>query len=215
MNWGIDSNPEWVRYYVDHSKSEIYDWLDALGVRFTGFTAYPGNRVLRAHKTRGLGLGLVRPVYLACLKQRNIIFVWNTEAIRLLSDQGIIRGVVAKNLRTGDIAEFASSAVILATGGFQSNTALALANWPPDLPKPPVLLAGSGVNSTGSGLTLAADAGAALIRLDHQWNYERGLPDPRYPGLNRGLNAVVQGLRVNASGTAFEVERSPATRRCV
>ncbi len=204
MDWGIDANPDWVRYYVDHSATEIYDWLVGLGVKFTGFTPYPGNSVPRAHKTRGLGLGLVRPVYLACLKQRNIVFVWNTEAIRLLSDHGTIGGVVAKNLRTGEIAEFAAATVVLATGGFQSNTALALENWPSDLPKPPVLLAGSGVNSTGSGLTLATEAGAALSRLDHQWNYERGLPDPRYPGMNRGLNAVVQGLRVNASGTTLD-----------
>jgi predicted oxidoreductase len=107
-------------------------------------------------------------------------------------------------LRTGETTEFPSQAVIVATGGFQSNIPLALANWPAGLPKPPVLLAGSGVNSMGSGLKLAADAGAALTRLDHQWNYERGLPDPRYPGMNRGLNAAVQGLRVNAMGEILE-----------
>ena len=45
--------------------------------------------------------------------------------------------------------------------------------------------------------------GTTLTSLDHQWNYERGLPDPRYPGMNRGLNAVVQGARVNALGKPF------------
>jgi predicted oxidoreductase len=200
MEWGIDANPVWVRYYVDHSRTEIYDWLIALGVKFKGVSPYPGNSVPRAHNTSGLGLGLVRPVYIECLRIANVSFIWNTEATRLLFEQGAVRGLRGKNLRTGQIEEFRSKAVILATGGFESNIDLALRNWPTGLPKPPTLLAGSGVNSMGSGLKLATGAGAALSNLDHQWNYERGLPDPRYPGLNRGLNAVVDGMRVNALG---------------
>lgn len=56
----------------------------------------------------------------------------------------------------------------------------------------------------GSGLELATKAGGTLRSLDHQWNYDRGLPDPRYPGMSRGLNASVQGVRVNALGKPFE-----------
>jgi uncharacterized protein len=200
MRWGVDADPAWVRYYVDHSRTEIYDWLTALGVKFKGVGRYPGNSVPRAHNTSGLGLGLVRPVYLECLRNPNVSFVWNTQAIRLLFQRGAVRGVQGRNLRTGEVEEFRSQAVILATGGFESNVALALEHWPAGLPKPRTLLAGSGVNSLGSGLKLATDVGAALSHLDHQWNYERGLPDPRYPGMNRGLNASVDGMRVNVLG---------------
>jgi succinate dehydrogenase/fumarate reductase flavoprotein subunit len=90
--------------------------------------------------------------------------------------------------------------VVLATGGFQSNLQLVREHWPHDLPVPEHLLAGSGINSTGSGIELAQGAGGTTFNLDHQWNYERGLPDPRYPGQNRGLNATVEGVRVNALG---------------
>ena len=200
MRWGIDANPDWVRYYVQHSRTEIYDWLVALGVQFKSVSSYAGNSVPRAHNTSGLGLGLVRPVYLECLHTANVSFVWNTEVDRVLFERGAVRGVRAKNLRTGTAADLSSKAVLLATGGFESNIALVLENWPADLPKPTVLLAGSGVNSMGSGLKLATDVGGALSNLNHQWNYERGLPDPRYPGMNRGLNAVVDGIRVNALG---------------
>jgi uncharacterized protein len=200
IRWGVDADPAWVRYYVDHSRAEIYDWLTALGVKFKGVGRYPGNSVPRAHNTGGLGLGLVRPVYLECLRNPNITFVWNTEATRLLLQRGAVRGLRGKNLRTGEVEEFRSQAVILATGGFESNVDLALEHWPADLPKPRTLLAGSGVNSLGSGLKLATDVGATLSHLDHQWNYERGLPDPRYPGMNRGLNASVDGMRVNLLG---------------
>src|ERR1700734_914085 len=72
--WGEDNNREWVRYYVEHSREDIYDWLTSLGVTFDGLRAYPGNSVPRAHMTQGLGLGLVGPVYRACLENPNIRF---------------------------------------------------------------------------------------------------------------------------------------------
>ena len=73
IRWGGDDNREWVRYYVDHSREEIYDWLTAQGVVFDGLRLYPGNRVPRAHTTKGLGLGLVGPVYRR---------VWQTRTFR-------------------------------------------------------------------------------------------------------------------------------------
>jgi predicted oxidoreductase len=203
MKWGEDSNQEWVRYYVTHSRSEIYDWLIPMGVAFDGLGAYPGNSVRRAHNTHGRGLGLVTPVYRECLKNPNISFEWNTEVLELLKEHSRIVGLRAKSLRSGEVRDVHARAVILATGGFQSNLGLVRKYWPRDLAVPVRLLAGSGVNSTGSGLELASKAGAALTRLDHQWNYDRGLPDPRYPGANRGLNASVNGDRVNTQGQLF------------
>jgi succinate dehydrogenase/fumarate reductase flavoprotein subunit len=159
--------------------------------------------VPRIHLTDGLGLGLVRPIYLECLKNPNIVFRWNVQVNSLISERGTVRGVRGRNLRTDQETEYRAKAVILATGGFQSNSTLALANWPANLSKPPVLLAGSGVNSKGSGLKLATDVGAALFHLDHQWNYVNGLPDPRYPGMHRGLSISVGGVLVNNKGVDF------------
>jgi succinate dehydrogenase/fumarate reductase flavoprotein subunit len=40
--------------------------------------------------------------------------------------------------------------------------------------------------------------------MDYQWNYFTGLPDPRYPGTDRGLNATnLYGILVNADGRQF------------
>ena len=36
IDWGEGANREWVRYYVDHSREQIYDWLIELGVQFSG-----------------------------------------------------------------------------------------------------------------------------------------------------------------------------------
>jgi predicted oxidoreductase len=201
--WGEDNDPGWVRYYVEHSKVDIFDWVTAMGVTFHGITPHEGSSVPRNHLTDGRGLGLVRPIYLECLKNSNITFRWNIEVTSLLSVHAAVHGVRGRYLRTGQDSEYRAKAVILATGGFQSNNALALANWPANLSKPPVLLAGSGVNSKGSGLKLATDVGAALFHLDHQWNYVNGLPDPRYPGMQRGLSISVGGVLVNNKGVDF------------
>jgi predicted oxidoreductase len=206
IKWGEDNDPEWVHYYVEHSKVEIFEWVTAMGVSFSGLDPHAGNSVPRIHLTEGLGLGLVRPVYLECLKNPNIIFRWNVQVSSLLSERGTVGGVRGRNLRTGQETEFRAKAVILATGGFQSNVALALANWPANLAKPPVLLAGSGVNSIGSGLKLATDVGAALFHLDHQWNYTLGLPDPRYPGMHRGLSIAADGVLVKQQSSQLHAE---------
>ena len=51
--WGEDSNEQWVRYYVDHSSEEIYDWLTDLGAQFTVAVQPPG--APRSHRRRGEG----------------------------------------------------------------------------------------------------------------------------------------------------------------
>jgi uncharacterized protein len=218
IRWGEDNNREWVRYYVEHSREDIYDWLTSLGVTFDGLRPYPGNSVPRAHMTKGLGLGLVGPVYRACLGNPNIRFQWNMEVVQLIVKDGRVTGVRAKSTRSGEIKEYDGRAVVLATGGFQSNLALVKKNWPKDSPMPDRLLAGSGINSMGSGLALVTQVGGALSNLDHQWNYQRGLPDPRYPGSGRGLNAGVgRSIWVNAQGNRFvnEDASSPETLRAL
>ncbi|MFP6763009.1 MAG: FAD-dependent oxidoreductase, partial [Planctomycetaceae bacterium] len=68
LAWGEDADPDWVRYYVDHSRIEIYEWLLQLGVRFESVLTAPGNSVDRFHQPAGRGIALVTPIYEACLK---------------------------------------------------------------------------------------------------------------------------------------------------
>jgi succinate dehydrogenase/fumarate reductase flavoprotein subunit len=83
------------------------------------------------------------------------------------------------------------------------------AYWPENVRFPEGILAGSGLNSLGSGHRVAEKAGAALHYMDHQWNYATGLPDPRYPGAYRGLNASNNSsIWVNAQGKRFANEVS-------
>ena len=50
--------------------------------------------------------------------------------------------------------------------------------------------------------------------MDHQWNYATGLPDPAYPGMNRGLNANNSAsIWVNTQGERFVNEVSSTKER--
>jgi predicted oxidoreductase len=210
-DWGEDPDPYWSRYYVEHSRRDVYDWVTSLGVTFETLVLPPGNSVLRTHRTKGRGIGLVSPIFSECARRPNITFRWNTRVTRLLQENGRVTGVVGINTRTNESVELHARVVVLATGGFQSNLAMVRASWPSDVPFPERFLVGSGLNSMGTGHEVAAAAGAALTRLDHQWNYITGLPDPRFPGGNRGLNAYnEESIWVNSDAERFLAERSSA-----
>jgi uncharacterized protein len=207
MEYGECGNKEWVKYYVNNSVSEIYDWIVAMGVTFEEVWLLPGDSVPRFHNIKGRGLGLVGPIYRECIKNPNIRFIWNTEVKNLLIKDVRVVGVVTQDIRTNNKKSYIAPVVILATGGFQSNLDMVRENWPKEAPFPDRILIGSGINSSGSGHRLAYEAGARLSNLDHQWNYVMGLPDPRSPGTNRGLNVKnMSAIWVNAQGRRFTCE---------
>jgi len=205
--WGEDSNEEWVRYYVDHSSEEIYDWLTDLGAQFTAAVPPPGNSVPRYHFIRGQGLGLVMPIYRAVLDQPQVSFRFSTRADELIRQDGRVVGIQATDLRTDETLKLFAGTVLIATGGMQSDLDAVRENWRKDFPEPEQLLAGSGWNSRGSGLELARGIDAKIERLDHQWNYVTGIPDPRYPGQSRGLSVLQvppgREVWVNTNGERF------------
>ena len=202
--WGEDPATDWVRYYVDNSKRDIYDWVDELGVRFSEVVASSGNSVPREHQPIGRGIGLVTPIYRTCLELGTIDFLWNSKVSQLLTVDGRVVGVLIRDMRTGAERKLLGKAVILATGGFQSNLDMVREFWPAEFRFPERILAGSGKNSIGLGHQMAKSVGGELVRMDYQWNYFTGLPDPRAPGSNRGLNATnLYGILVNDEGRQF------------
>ena len=204
IEWGEGANREWVRYYVDHSREQIYDWLIDLGVQFSGIDSAPGNTVDRFHQPAGRGIGLVTPVYRACLERPNVRFAWNTRADSLVVNNQRVTGVRTTDMRDDTEKTFEADAVVLATGGFQSNLDLVREFWPAEFDFPKKILAGSGRHSMGTGHDMVRKIGGALVKMDYQWNYYSGLPDPQNPGSNKGLNAAnMWGILVNSQGRRF------------
>jgi predicted oxidoreductase len=210
MNWGEDAEETWVRTYVDHSKTDIHDWVVDLGVEFEDLVHIPGNTVPRFHNVQGRGLGLVTPIYLGALSE-DVRFQWNTRVDELMVEDGRVVGARGTSLRADTAVTLRAPTVLIATGGFQSNLERVESNWNASAPFPDRILAGSGWNSQGSGLDLARGVGAQLHRLDHQWNYVTGIPDPRYPEDNRGLNLMVESaVWLNVEGKRFMDECASA-----
>jgi predicted oxidoreductase len=214
LRLGEDANEEFVRVYVDRSRELIYDWLTRLGVKFRGVSSgggfNSGNTVNRFHMNPRLGFGLVAPIYRECLK-RGVGFHWNSEVTELIWEQGKVGGVRGRNLRSGETLEVRGQAVVVATGGYESNLKIVRENWPKHLGAPPErVLLGSGVNSMGSGFDLVRPVGGSVERLDHQWIYSRGIPDPFHSEQGRGLYITIPGaIWVNIRGERFTNESGP------
>lgn len=204
ITWTQDANEEWTRYYVTHSRTDIYDFLTAIGVTFDRVAASHGNSVPRFHMTHRRGLNLVRPLFREALRYPNVSFRFNTRAQRLIVENGRIAGVEALELRTQRNVTIRAHAVILATGGFQRDLDKAREHWPKDWPVPPKLLTGSGRFSLGIGLDMAREVGADVYRIDRQYNSYSGIPDPREPSGTLGLSAGNPlSIWVNANGKRF------------
>lgn len=204
LAWGEDADKGWAKRFADSSRPDVYDWLTSLGVGFETMMHLPGNSVPRFHVPKDRGYGLVSPIYRECLMRPSVEFAWNVEVTELIKTGAAVTGVRGKSLRSGAPFEVQAGAVLLATGGFQSNLDMVRKNWPKTLPLPVRLLRGSGHNSQGSGQVLAIKAGAVLQKMDHMWNYVTGLPDPNHPGEERGISVWNQsGIWVNAQGKRF------------
>ncbi len=209
LRWGEDANRDWVRYYVRNSKTEIHDWMTALGTEFVAVSLNgAGNSVPRFHSPSQQGIGLVIPVYREILRQGGVTFLFGHRATGLVVEKGRVTGVKMDNLREGKSTTLSGKAVLISTGGFGADLDLVRASWPKVMRVPERILAGGGFFANGSGMHLARQAGGASEWLDHQWNYASGLPDPFDPKGERGFFTAAYGaIWVNAQGKRFVLEQ--------
>ena len=209
LAWGEDADPEWVHRYVQASLTEVHDWLTGFGVRWGFILDTPEHSVPRFHFASGSALNVVVPMLRTAFAKPNIEFRWNTEATGLISKNGAVSGVRLRDLRTGLESAPVAAAVIIATGGWQSDLAFVRREWRAGLPEPARLYAGAGYFATGSGIALGRAAGAATTRMDHQVTFTVGLPDPRDPTGQRALLSQNPGaIWVNTGGVRFVSERA-------
>ena len=206
MTWGEDANPEWVRSFVENSRTEIYDWLTAFGVKFSILLDTPEDTVPRFHFAGGPAVKVIVPMLREVAGRDNIRFLHNTAAEQLIESAGPMTSVRVRDTRTGTEQVLLATTIILATGGFQSNLEMVSKNWPRHtdtaIAEPEHLLIGSGQYATGAGIDLGLDLGAGLYRMDHQVIFVNGLPDPHEPA--RGLKTENPlAIWVNQSGQRF------------
>jgi len=206
-DWTVDGNADWTRFYAQHSREMLYDWLTGLGVTFDRVRPSHGNTIPRFHMTHRRGLNLTRPIFLEALRYSNIDFRWNSVAEHLVKDGDRVVGVEGLDYRAGQRFELRGRTVILATGGFQSNIQMVKANWRSDLPAPGPVYSMSGHNSRGRGHRMAEEAGAALVHLDRQYNGYAIVPDMLGLDDERGYyGGNARSIWVNKNGERFVTE---------
>jgi predicted oxidoreductase len=205
IRWGGPSvDTVWARYYIDHTLHDLYHWTEALGVSWADLKPQEGNSVLRWTRSERNGLGLMTHLVEGfCTKGGEIIGETEITGLRI---GGGVAGLEGRNARTGEPITVESKAVVVATGGFNSNLDMVLEFYP--ALRNDKVLVGSGPGSTGSGHTLARQAGGYLTHMDHIWFYVYATPDYRDPAQRRGLvfRMVPGYIWVNQQGRRFHNE---------
>ncbi|HEY7244146.1 MAG TPA: FAD-dependent oxidoreductase [Xanthobacteraceae bacterium] len=206
IRWGGPSTDAlWARYYIDHTLHDLYRWSEALGVTWADLKEQEGNSVRRWTRSERNGLGLMTHLIDGfCSKGGKLVA--ETEITRLRIENGRVGGLDGRNSRTGEPITVASRAVVVATGGFNSNLDMVLEHYP--ALRNDRVLVGSGPGSTGSGHMLVHQAGGYFTHMDHIWFYVYATPDYRDPAQRRGLVfRVVPGyIWVNQQGRRFHNE---------
>jgi len=169
IEWGGPSTDViWARYYIEHSLHDLYHWAEGLGVKWVDMKVQEGNSVQRWTRPERNGLGLMTGL-IAGFRKRGGEIVPETEITGLSLESGCVTGLQGRNTRTGESVAVRSKAVIVATGGFNSNLEMVL-RYNPALRNDKVL-EGSGRGSTGIGHELIRRAGGYLTHMDHIWFY--------------------------------------------
>lgn len=155
------NDKELLHYLVDNSASAI-DWLDSMDITLDNITTTGGMSVTRTHRpTDGSAVGryLVDGLY-ANVTERKIPTFVNADVTELSDKDGAVTGVTVKI--DGKEKEVAAKSVVLATGGFGANLDM-VTKLKPEL-KGYVTTNQEG--STGDGIALAEEEGAATVDLE-------------------------------------------------
>ena len=206
MKWGGPSaDAVWARFYIEHSLHDLYHWAERQGVEWADLKPQEGNSVLRWTRPDRSGLGLMTNL-IKSFRAKGGEIMAQTEITQLKRKKGVVTGFTATNAGTGETVDVTAKAVVVATGGFNSNIDMVL-EARPDLAGERIL-EGSGRGSTGSGHKLVAGLGGYLTHMDHIWFYVYATPDYRDPGQRRGLvfRLAPGNIWVNSKGQRFHNE---------
>lgn len=161
-------DPALIQTLLDRSP-DVYRWLRSLGAALT--QPVPPREGLgwggvRTATSRGTTGSEITKALLRQLENRHVPIETMTQATKILTKRGRVRGVRAKAY-DGTQYDVLAKSVVIATGSFASNPDMIL-KFAPDLAKKEhvSLLSTNAPGATGDGLILANRVGAALRDLD-------------------------------------------------
>jgi predicted oxidoreductase len=139
--------------------------------------------VLRWHRPKNNGLGLMTALINSMKSQGKTEVLTSTPACKLIVRNGRVCGVNAS--RDNQPIEIYAKAVIVTTGGFNSNLDMVLEHRPEF--KNFKVMEGSGFGAKGIGHQMIKELGGYFTHMDHIWFYVYATPDYRDPQGRRGL----------------------------
>lgn len=192
---------QWARYYVEHSRSDVYDWLLTHGVTFMPAVNWverglqgDGNALPRYHIVWGTSQRLTRVMIDAMRTADNggrLTVLHRHRVVSLDRTGGAVSGVVAINEETGAEILIAAPLTVLAMGGINGSHEEARANWVKGRPLPTAMLNGAHPFADGRLHHHAAEAvGAEITHAGEMWNYAAGIPHPLPHFEGHGLSLV-------------------------
>jgi succinate dehydrogenase/fumarate reductase flavoprotein subunit len=173
MEWGGPSaDAVWARYYIEHSLHDLYHWAEGFGVRWADLKVQEGNSVLRWTRSERNGLGLMTPLIEGFRRHGGEIVV-GTEITALRLEGGRVTGLEGRDPETGEAVAVTSKAVVMATGGFNSDLGMVRELCPALVDDK--VLTGSGRGSTHAARRRRRDQRVSTLRTrkDHQRQYVR------------------------------------------
>jgi flavocytochrome c len=205
--WGRGAADEvWARYYIEHTRHDLYAWAEENGVRWVDMKFQEGNSVHRWHRPDGNGYGLMAALSKSLQAKEAALVLTGTCVDQIASERGRVCGVTAMSAATGAQLNIRGKTVVVTTGGFCANLDMVLEHKP-ELRGHKVMV-GSGRGATGSGHKLVRTHGATFTHMADIWFYVYATPDYRDPAGLRGL--VFRGapgyIWVNQQGKRFHNE---------
>ncbi|AKL96817.1 fumarate reductase flavoprotein subunit [Clostridium aceticum] len=198
MKGGYEKNdPELVEALTSQA-AEAVEWLIELGADLSDVGRMAGASQNRSHRPTGgapVGAHLVQ-VLKEAAEEKGIEILTETTALEILTEDGEIKGIIAKDKNNNEFT-IEATAVIVATGGFGSNTTM--------ITEYDAALDGFGTTNhpgaTGDGISMAVAVGADLVDMVEIQTHPTVVPDNGYMITEavRGNGAIL----INRDGQRF------------
>lgn len=190
----------WARHYVEHCRTQVYDWLTAQGLRFMPAVNWverglygEGNSLPRYHivwgSSRFMTLRLIEQLRAAGSGGR-LTLLHRHRVTQLERTDGRVCGALAVDEASGRELRLSADCVVLATGGLNGSHDELRRNWPAGRPMPQAMLNGAHPFADGRMHRAAAALGAQITHAGEMWNYAAGFPHPFPHFEGHGLSAI-------------------------
>ncbi len=188
---------DWGRYYVEHSRKYVYDYLIEKGMRFLPAVNWvergrygEGNSVPRYHVLWGTGYKLVEcfaALLLPFESRGQLELSFGTRCDALLYEADRVIGCRIVDETTQAKREVYAQQTVVATGGINGNLQKVRQHWKQ---APHDILNGAHPFADGAMHDAVEDLGGKVTHLDNMWNYAAGIPHPQPHFDGHGLSLI-------------------------